>query len=257
MDKKEVSADICTKSQTTIDSNKQKESQYIYQKYNEWENKRIFAQKNEHKISDLYLRIYREVYSDGKDVVLIYVKWKRTRSHECYFHFDSSVLYIKTIKTIYEVGNAIRNKVDYGKEEEWGYFEIDKKILLDICLSEEISFRIKSYREDCLKCCIRSESNFVEQARVFYNIVYDNAAFSNVIVAVEKRKEENLRKQKDQEKRKIKKQQRLEERRKRDEERKQESKENSVRKQENKGCVWAVFEVVGVIYIMMLMAQSV
>lgn len=221
-----------------------KNNQYIYQRYNAWENKIIYAQKSEYKESDLCLRIYREVYADGNEIFLLYVKRKKPENKVFYLHLDSSVLFIKVGKTVYEVENAIRSKVDYDKGNEYGYFKIDRKILLDICKSREIFLRIKTYKDEYIHCNISSESNFALQSRIFYNIVCDNSMFSDAIEIFEKRKDENKKKREalkesiEQERHKF------EERRRRMNEEFERKRQEEERKQGNGGCAGVLAAIV-------------
>lgn len=119
-------------------------NKFVAQSYDKFEGKKCYALiKFNSSIYDLYEpTLIREVFSDGRDELYLCVRTEHSR-HKNYYHFDTSTLYIKAGKNIYEVEGDERSCINYEDKTEKGYFKIDKNILRDICRADIVSFKVK------------------------------------------------------------------------------------------------------------------
>lgn len=170
-----------------------KSNEYLYYGYDKWDNINFVSQKKEYRVGySTYLKLIKKT-SDGRTSLYLYFKDSKCGGRYC--HFDTSTLYVLANSTVFKLKGAENSNIDYGKDEESGFFEIDKDVLYNICSSDNPVITIKSLGTQERGVVIKNRSEFMYFARIFYHLVYDNSSFEDAIAVVEKKKEESLRKQ--------------------------------------------------------------
>ena len=171
-----------------------KSNEFLNCGYDKWDNINFVSQKKEYRVGySTYLKLIKKTSSDERTTLYLYFKDSNCEGKFC--HFETSSLYVSANSTVFKVKGAEKSNIDYDKDEESGFFEIDKNILYNICISDNPVIRIKSLGIQERGVVIKSKSEFMCFARIFYHLVYDNSSFGDAIAIVEKKKEESLRKQ--------------------------------------------------------------